>query len=276
MSGLEALLITSIDDEIPLNKFFPFDYSEQNSLTELMIISKYFKQCGKGSLQHKNKIFYYRTYIPALSKADSNSISNESFSDYFVYSYDCHKKRYFIIYLCDLKYKIKNIDNLTNDIFAVLDNKAFEGHEIKSESCNQINSLFIEYKKLEPNLGKINQLTELNSIDNSDDSINNKSNNSSSLNDNTINKKLNKSKKRIDSRMVLPKIKKTATVSADIDDITTVKESETDLSVMFKNNFDKDLYIPQVKKWKSIKIINILLCLGLFIIMLTIFILFVK
>ena len=273
MSGLEALLITSIDSDIPLNKFFPFDYSDQNGLTELMIISQYFKQCGKGSLQHKNKIFYYRTYIPTLIKADSNSISNESFSDYFIYSYDSHKKRYFVIYLCDLNYKIKNIDNLTIEIFAVLDNKAFEGHEIKRESCDQINALFMEYKKLEPNLGKINQLTELNSINNTDDSINN---NSSSSNDNTKNKKLSKSKKRIDSRMVLPKIKKSATISEDIDDITTVRESETDLSVMFNNKFDKDLYIPQVNKWKSIKIIDISLCLALFIIMLTLFILYIK
>ena len=274
MSGLAALLITSIDDEIPFNKFFPFDYSDQFGLTELMIVSQYFNKCGKGSLQHKNKIFYYRTYIPTLIKADSNSISNESISDYFIYSYDYHKKRFFILYLCDLKYKIKNIDNLTNDIFAVLDNNAFEGHEIKRESSNQINALFIEYKNIEPNLGKINQLTELNPLNNSDDSLN--TNNNSSSIDKSVNKTLNKSKKRIDSRMVLPIIKKADTVSADIDDITTVRETVTDLSVMFNNNLDTDLYIPQVNKWKSIKIINIFLCLGLFIIMLTIFILFLK
>ena len=275
MSGLEALLITSIDDEIPLNKFFPFDYSDQVGITELTIISQYFKQCGKGSLQHKNKIFYYRTYIPALTKIDSNSISNESFSDYFIYSYNSHKKRYFVIFLCDLKYKMKNIDNLTNDIFAILDNKGFEGREIKTESCSQINSLFIEYKKVEPNKGKINQLIELSPIspiNSSDDSINN----SNSSKENMINKKISKSKKRIDSRMVLPKIKKANTVSADIDDITTVKESETDLSIMFKNNYDKDLYIPQVNKWKSIKIVNIVLCLALFLIVLIIFILYKK
>ena len=275
MSGLEALLITSIDDEIPLNKFFPFDYSDQVGITELTIISQYFKQCGKGSLQHKNKIFYYRTYIPALTKIDSNSISNESFSDYFIYSYNSHKKIYFVIFLCDLKYKMKNIDNLTNDIFAILDNKGFEGREIKTESCSQINSLFIEYKKVEPNKGKINQLIELSPIspiNSSDDSINN----SNSSKENMINKKISKSKKRIDSRMVLPKIKKANTVSADIDDITTVKESETDLSIMFKNNYDKDLYIPQVNKWKSIKIVNIVLCLALFLIVLIIFILYKK
>ena len=84
MARLEAFLMTGVEDELPLIKYYPLDYSNQNSLAELLIIANSFKKCGKGSLQHKNKIFYYRTYIPALSKADSNSISNESFSDYFV------------------------------------------------------------------------------------------------------------------------------------------------------------------------------------------------
>ena len=63
MSGLEAFLICDIDDEIPLNKIFPLYYNDQSNLSDLLIIAQNFKKCGKGCLQHKNKIFdpYYST-----------------------------------------------------------------------------------------------------------------------------------------------------------------------------------------------------------------------
>ena len=94
MSGLNSLLITGIDDVIPFTKFFPLNYENKNALTELLILSKSFKNCGKGSLQNKNKIFYYRTYIPTLVQEDNSSVS-QSFSDYYIYSYDCNKKKFF-------------------------------------------------------------------------------------------------------------------------------------------------------------------------------------
>ena len=72
MSGLDSLLLTGIDDEFPLTKFFPLNYKNQNALTELLILTKSFKNCGKGSLQNKNKIFYYRTYIPNLPVKEDN------------------------------------------------------------------------------------------------------------------------------------------------------------------------------------------------------------
>ena len=270
MSGLEAFLICDIDDEIPLNKIFPLYYNDQSNLTELLIIAQNFKKCGKGCLQHKNKIFYYRTYIPTLPKNEVNSISNDSFSDYFIYSYDTSRKKFFLLFLCDSKYKQKYIDDLTAEIFEILDNNAFEGHEIKNESCHLINSLFDKYKKIEPNLGMLNPLTEINTNNNSHDSINDSSSDSSK-------KRSKRNKKRIDSRMVLPKLKnKSSTISVDIDDLTPVKDSDTDLSLVFKKDFDKDLFLPQVYKWKSIKIINIILCFVLFIIMLVIIILFLK
>ena len=267
MSGLEAFLISDIDDELPFNKIFPLYYNDQNNLTELLIISQNLKKCGKGCLQHKNRIFYYRTYIP-LPKAEVNSISNESFSDYFIYSYDSSRKKFFLLFLCDTKYKQKYIDALSTEIFEILDNNVFQGSQIKNEYCHQINTLFEKYKKIEPNLGMINPLTEINTINNSFDE-----NDSSS---DSTKKRAKRYRKRIDSRMVIPKPKKKSTTSIDIDDLTTVKESHTDLSLMFNKNFDKDLFLPQVYKWKSIKIINIVLCFVLFIIMLVFFILLLK
>lgn len=272
MSGLEAFLMRGVEEDLPLIKYFPFDYSNKNLLSELIVIANSFKKCGKGSLQHKNKIFYYRTYVPPLPKEGnnsnhSNSNSNENFSDYFIYSYDCNKKKFFFLFLCDLNYKQKFIDELTNKIFEILDNGAFQDHEIKKESSNQINALFQEYKKMKPNLGKINQLKEINNRNISSNSLND----SSSSSGNNNNNQLNKSKKRIDTRMVFPKMKKTKsgpTVSEDIDDITSMKENETDLSIIFKENFDQDFYEPQISKWRRIKLLNMLLCLIFLIIIL--------
>ena len=278
MSGLEAFLLIAIDDDFPFTKYYPLDYSNHNSIGELIIIANSLRKCGKGSLQHKNKIFYYRTYIPTLTKNEGNSNSDGNFSDYFIYSYDCNKKKFFILYLCDLNYKVKFIDELTNKIFEVLDNSAFEGHEIKIESSNQINSLFMEYKKMTPNLAKINPLIEINKINNSSSSINDSGSCSGDSKIENINKKqLNKSKKRIDTRMVLPKENKSKsgnTVSVDIDDITSMRDTETDLSIMFKHNFDNDFNEPHIKKWRTIKIFNLVLCLIVFIIFLIIFIFF--
>ena len=272
MSGLEALLISSIDDEIPINKFFPTNYSDHKNLTELLIISKYFNKCGKGCLYHKNKIFYYRTYIPALHKQNQNSHS-ESFSDYFIYSYDCQGKKFFLLFLCNLSYKVKNIDNLTIKIFEILDNNAFEDHKIKNESFIKISNVFEQYKKLESNLSEYNQLREINITNDSSDSIN-----SSNSSVNSKRQKVNVLKKRIDTRMVLSKTKKDKSDigSIDLDDLTTVKESDTDLSLKFKQDFDKELFLPQIRMWKIIKIVNIVLCIILFIIMLIVIIYIIK
>lgn len=82
----------------------------------------------------------------------------------------------------------------------VLDNNAFEGHDLKREACNQINSLFEQYQKLAPNLGKINPLTEV-TINDSSDSINNVSIDSGRSIKSLISK-------RIDSRIIFPKKKR--------------------------------------------------------------------
>jgi len=262
MSGLNSLLLTGIDDEIPLTKFFPLNYENISALTELLILSKSFKNCGKGSLQNKNKIFYYRTYIPTLPVQDDNNSSvSHSFSDYYVYSYDCNNKKFFLMFYCDLNYKKKDIDSLTSKIMKVLDNNAFEGHDLKREASNQINSLFEQYQKLSPNLGKLNQLTEV-AINDSTDSINN-----ASIDDNRSSKSLI-SKKRIDSRLIFPKKKRKKTdVSVDIDDLTTIKEDDSDLSIMFKNNLDDDINLPQINKWKTIQMWNFCFYTSLLVIM---------
>ena len=257
MNGLETLLITSVEDEPPITKLFPLNYLNQKVLSELFMITQGFKKYGKGSIQHNNKIFYYRTYIPRLPQPENNNISN----DILIYSYNCSKKKFFVIILCDLNYKKNYIDNLINEIFDVLDNDGLEDNNIKIESCHKINTLFEKYKKLQPNFSKNNQLKEMNVI--TDSAVQRCSINDSNSHEENKNKIINKKLKRIDSRIVLPKTKnqnKTSGYSVDIDDLTTLKESDTNLTLMFKNQYDRKIYISNTNKWKNIKILNIILC----------------
>ena len=97
---LEAFLLTWIDNLIPITKIFPQFYSNKKNLAELLIITKSFIDCGKGSLQHKNKIFYYRTY---LQSRDDDSNSNEIITSSSVLNI----KKVFLLFLCDVNYKKK-------------------------------------------------------------------------------------------------------------------------------------------------------------------------
>ena len=112
---LEAFLLTWVDDVFPITKCFPQDYSNDKIISELLIITKNFMDCGKGILQHKKKVFYYRTYIPSNSSEDeSSSKKSSSFTDFYIYSSNSPIKKVFLLFLCDINYKKKNIDNQKN------------------------------------------------------------------------------------------------------------------------------------------------------------------
>lgn len=257
MSVINALLITSAQDELPIIQYFPLNYDDKKSITELLTIAKYFKNCGKGFLQHKNKLFYYKTYIPNLpglndinSNKSSNSGLSQSFSEYFIYSLDCNNKKFFFLYFCDLNCKKKIIDDLTNEIFDIFDKGAFDEHKLKISATNEINNIFEKYQKLSSNFEVIDAL---------------------SINNNQINYR----KKRLDSRMIIPKMKKTKTsgeISKDIEDFTSIKDTNTNFSLMFRYNIiDENSFIYKNKDYKKIKIWNIITCSILLLVSIGIF-----
>ena len=256
MSELNALLMTSIQDSFPLTQYFPLNCEDKKIITELLIISNHFKSCGKGCLQYNNKLFFYKTYIPILkdSKINENESLSNTYSDYFLYNLDCNKKKFFLLFYCGLNYNQKDIDNLTNDIFEIFDEGAFEGHSLKKDYRDKINNIFQEYQKLSPKLEEQNILTNIDQLNKSNEEKNQ-----------IKEDKSNPHKKRIDSRIVVSTLKKTKTfgeVSADIDDITSIKDSETNtnLSIMFKYNINEENYGFINKNLKKIKILNMLFC----------------
>lgn len=297
MPRLEAFLLTWVDDSFPITKIFPQGYSNKKNLAELLIITKSLLQCGKGSLQHKNKLFYYRTYIPALIVGEESLSKKSSFTDFFASSFNSANKKVFIIFLCDINYKKKNIDSLTKKIYEILDEGAFEKQDLKKESTRRINFLYEQYQNLSQNSDRYIQLSDINinevikSSNTNNDIIindenfsynNNKSKKESlidiSENDNIINpsNNLDESSKRNNSRIIWSKINtksKSQIGSIDINDLTTIKESDSDLSIIFKQSLDENLNFSQMKKMKSIKKVNIVLCSVLFVISLVLIIL---
>lgn len=267
MSELKALLMTSVLDSIPLTQYFPLNYHDNKSITELLIIAKYLNNCGKGILEHNNKLYYYRTYVPLPlpdGKDNQTDSLSQSYSDYFIYSLDCNKKKFFFLIYCGLNYKQKDIDNLTNDIFEIFDKGAFDGHELKKTSRDEINLIFENYQKLSLKI-------ENNQILNNNQyfiNYNNKTNSNNST-----------PKKRIDSRIIIPKIKKNSKtfgeVSADIDDFTSINNTNSNISLMFRYDFNNETFLRENKEMKKIKYLNLLFFFILLLIMIAISTLFI-
>ena len=139
-----------------------------------------------------------------------------------------------------------------------------------------MNFLYEQYQNLEANSGQYIQMNEININNNSINEINtndnkNKNNSSDStekdimINQNTTN----------NSRIIWSKANKSKSQmgSIDINDLTTIKESDSDLSIIFKQSLDENLNITQMKKMKTIKKLNIILCSVLFVISLVFIIL---
>jgi len=299
---LEAFLLTWVDDVFPITKCFPQDYSNGKIISELLIITKNFIDCGKGILQHKKKVFYYRTYISSNSSEDESSSKKSSFTDFFIYSSNSPIKKVFLLFLCDINYKKKNIDNLTKKIFEILDEGAFIKQDLKKESSRKINFLFEQYKSPETNKDKFIQLKDIKKENNDEiNEINTNSNNlinnnnviikndiSKSENNDLISEKFinnnnndnntdsnNSSSRKRNSRIIWSKLNNTKSQigSIDINDLTSIKDSEDDLSIIFKQSLDEKLNMSQMKNLKTIKKVNIILCSILFIISLVLIIL---
>jgi len=296
MPKLEAFLLTWIDESFPITKIFPQGYSNKKNISELLIITKSLLKCGKGSLQHKNKLFYYRTFIPSVMASEEPLSKKSSLTEVFSSSFNSSNKKVFVLFLCDINYKKKDIDILTNKICDVLDENAFEKQDLKKETTRRINFLYEQYQNFEQNSGRYIQLNDININKNElkkrnssndiiiNDNFNNINNINSLVNDNIINtntntntitNNLDDSTRRNSSRIIWSKINKTKTniSSIDINDLTTIKENDSDLSIIFKQSLDENLNFSQMKKMKSIKKINIILCSVLFLISLVLIIL---
>jgi hypothetical protein len=256
MSGLKVLLMTSAQDDFHFYHYFPQSYEQPYKVNELLLYSNYFKNCGKGCLISKDKIYFYKTFKPDM---ESNLNKN--------------KKKIFLFFYCDSDYKQKYIDEFTNNIFELLELDVFDENNLKKKIADAINDLFDIYKNIE-NKEEIYKEYVNNIMKNGKDDINNGSNNSSMNIDFSFSKNImdtKASRKRENSLMSIRNSNQNF-----VEDIEMVKinEFDTDLTMMFKTN-KYDNFFLKIKLYKKMKIINIVI-FGVIAIVLYILIPFAK
>ena len=240
MSGLEILLMISIQDDFPFIQYFPTTYERPHLVNELILISKFFKKCGNGCLLHKNKIYFYKTYIPNMD----NNIANK-------------KNKIFLLFLCDTFYKQKYIEEFTNNIFDLLGKDVFEENKLKKNISNSIDDLFDIYQNVK-NKEEIYYEYVRNIMKNIEGN-NNDSNNSSMESSLSLRKRIDSEffKKRDEKSLMSIRGLNNSDLMENIE-MVKITESDSDLTVMFKAN-KFNYYSMKMKKLKKIKIINIII-----------------
>ena len=255
--SIEVLLMKSVEEEFPFVQYFPNSYEKSYIITELLILSKIFKNCGKGCLINKDKIYFYKTYIPNME----NMINKT-------------KRKIFLLFYCDSSYKQKYIDEFTNNIFDLLEKDVFEDNKLKKNIIKTINDLFDIYKNIKDkdeiygeyvsNIMK-SSMEELNDGDNSlkkSDSLN--------------------SRRRIDSIFIRNRESSLMSIKADYkpllsenNEMIKISEYDSDLTMVFKG--DKyNYFYNKMKLIKKIKLINIYIFISITIILIPIYIIVIN
>lgn len=232
MPGLEVLLMVSIQDDSQFLQYFPKNYEKPYIINELLLITKFFKKCGKGCLLSKDNYYFYYTYTSSYDPNISKS-----------------QKRIFLLFYCESFYKQKYLEEFTNNIFILLDNEIIQENKLKKKISNQINDLFDIYKNINNKENIYHEYVK--NIMKADTDENNLSNNTSLDSEDSLRKRI-----RENSLMTI----KGGNKSTIIEDIEMVKMSEraTDLTIIFKEDKFSFFYL-NMKKYKKIRIINIII-----------------
>lgn len=264
MAGLKLLIITSAQDNYFFYQHFPTNFNDRYILSELVLISKHFKKCGKGVLINENKYFYYKTYFPEDE-------------------HDPLKKKLFLLYYCDSTYKQKHIDDFSTEIFSLLDDVSnFERDNLTRQIKSPISKLFDKYQ----NLNRFIYVSNMNDLSLSEDNYirsvtyekikkvdDSRGSELSERGDDSLYGRERKmsQRKRIDSRFYFSyqgSKKKMYRKSLDshnngLDMIKSVG-ADTELTLLFKQD-DAINYWTKIKPWRTIKKIDISLCFFLFL-----------
>ena len=255
--SIKVLLMKSVEEEFPFMQYFPDSYEKSYIITELLILSKIFKNCGKGCLINKDKIYFYKTYIPNME----NMINKT-------------KRKILLLFYCESSYKQKYIDEFTNNIFDLLERDVFENNKLKNNITKTINDLFEIYKNIK-NKDEIYGEYVSNIMKNSMEELNDRDNaliKSDSLN----------TRRRIDSRFIRNRESSLMSIKADYkpplsENIEMIKISEydSDLTMIFKG--DKyNYFYNKMKVIRKIKFINIGIFIAIILILIPAYIIVIK
>jgi hypothetical protein len=247
----------SIEEEFPFMQYFPISYEKSYIINELLILSKIFKNCGKGCLINKDKIYFYKTYIPNME----NMINKT-------------KRKILLLFYCESSYKQKYIDEFTNNIFDLLEKDVFENNKLKKNITKTINDLFDIYKNIK-NKDEIYGEYVSNIMKNSMEELNDRDNaliKSDSLN----------TRRRIDSRFIRNRESSLMSIKADYkpplsdnNEMIKISEYDSDLTLIFKG--DKyNYFYNKMKVIRKIKLINIGIFIAFALFLIPIYIIVIK
>ena len=238
MSGLKILLLTSAQDDFQFFQYFPQSYEQPYKVNELLLYTKYFKNCGKGCLISKDKIYFYKTFTPNL---ENNANQN--------------KKKIFLFFYCDTYYNQKYIDEFTDNIFELLELDVFNENVLKKKIVKTIDELFDIYKNID-NKEEIYKEYVNDIMKNGKEEYNSGSNNTSMDSQLSYNKNKSMTRNRENSLMSI----RNTNLMENMENIEMVKinELDTDLTMIFKSN-KYDNYFMKLKIYKKIKLINLVI-----------------
>ena len=120
---LKAILLRSIKKPKNLTKYIPL-YTEETFKSQLLIVSNKIKKYGKGYLQNKDLVYYYRTFIFQESKI-------------------------FCVVYFHYSLKRKYIEQLVEEIYGLSDiNNIIENNNFNKDIIFKINELFYKYQSI--------------------------------------------------------------------------------------------------------------------------------
>lgn len=227
----------SAQDDFNFMHYFPESYEQPYKVNELVLYTKFFKKCGKGCLICKDRIYFYKTYIPNIENNANNN-----------------KKKIFLFFYCDLSYNQKYIDEFTENIFDLLELDVYEeNNTLKKKISKVINNLFDIYQNI-TNKEEIYHEYVNNIMKNAIEEKND--NNTSFGSDSSF------TRKRVDLRIFRKRENSLSSLRgsnllANIE-MVKINENDTDLTMMFKAN-KYDYVYTKLKNYKKVKLINIII-----------------
>ena len=243
---LKMITIVSVDDET-INEHFPLDSQNTVVINEMALIAKSFKKQGRGSIQTKDNLYFYRTYTQAMSNNEEEKI--------------------FILIYTDSKYPSDIANKCLNEIIGSIKQNSFELSSLSKETKNVINNIFKTYEDGNNSklyLRKIDSQSQIKNVDKPNDNMEG----SLSLNfeaelKNAIQNRNNKEIKDMrGSNKCNPIINLDDESEIKIDGTqTNIKSSEiendVDMTAMF---LQENTALIKVKRWRKIKIFYIIVC----------------
>lgn len=244
---LKMITIVGINDEA-INEHFPLNSKSKDVINEMSLISKCFKKQGRGSIQTKDNLYFYRTYTQEISNNEED-------------------EKIFILMYTDSKYPSDIANKCLDEIIATFSEKSFELSALSKETKNEINNIFKTYEDGNNSklfLRKTESQSQIKKMDKSDDNVEG----TLSLSYEAELKKAKQSSKNKEIKIERESNNNPIFNLGEESEIkvensqTNIRSSEiendVDMTAMF---LQENTVLIKVKRWRKIKVLYIIICI---------------